>query len=86
MAVTPDGYADAVSDGRFVMPEERSMTFSSLLDVIEGKVGPHRKWELQTGSITFRQEVEPPERMYNLYARRTTYRQEVEPLDWRYNL
>ncbi|XP_030213205.1 bifunctional peptidase and (3S)-lysyl hydroxylase JMJD7 isoform X2 [Gadus morhua] len=38
VAVTPDGYADAVSDGRFVMPEERSMTFSSLLDVIEGKV------------------------------------------------
>lgn len=38
VAVTPNGYADAVSGDRFVMPEERRMTFSSVLDVIEGKV------------------------------------------------
>ncbi|XP_071750370.1 bifunctional peptidase and (3S)-lysyl hydroxylase JMJD7 isoform X1 [Centroberyx gerrardi] len=38
VAVTPNGYADAVSGDRFVMPEERHMTFSSLLDVMEGKV------------------------------------------------
>ncbi|XP_067099018.1 bifunctional peptidase and (3S)-lysyl hydroxylase JMJD7 isoform X2 [Osmerus mordax] len=38
VAVTPNGYADAVNGDRFVMPEERKMTFSSLLDVIEGKV------------------------------------------------
>lgn len=38
VAVTPNGYADAVYGDRFVMPEERHMTFSSLLDVIEGKV------------------------------------------------
>lgn len=38
VAVTPNGYADAVYGDRFVMPEERRMTFSSLLDVIEGKV------------------------------------------------
>lgn len=38
VAVTPNGYADAVLGDRFVMPEERQMTFSSLLDVIEGKV------------------------------------------------
>lgn len=38
VAVTPNGYADAVNQDRFVMPEERLMTFSSLLDVVEGKV------------------------------------------------
>ncbi|XP_076834808.1 bifunctional peptidase and (3S)-lysyl hydroxylase JMJD7 [Brachyhypopomus gauderio] len=37
VAVTPSGYADAVSGDRFVMPEERHMTFSSLLDIVEGK-------------------------------------------------
>ncbi|KAM4624684.1 bifunctional peptidase and (3S)-lysyl hydroxylase JMJD7 isoform 2-T3 [Polymixia lowei] len=37
VAVTPNGYADAVSGERFVMPEERQMSFSSLLDVLEGK-------------------------------------------------
>lgn len=37
VAVTPTGYADAVHGDRFVMPEERSMTFSALLDVLERK-------------------------------------------------
>lgn len=36
VAVTPNGYADAVSGDRFVMPEERRMSFSSLLDILEG--------------------------------------------------
>lgn len=38
VAVTPHGYADAVSGEHFVMPEERRMTFSSVLDIMEGKV------------------------------------------------
>ncbi|XP_074517745.1 bifunctional peptidase and (3S)-lysyl hydroxylase JMJD7 isoform X2 [Sebastes fasciatus] len=38
VAVTPNGFADAVNGDRFVMPEERRMSFSSVLDVIEGKV------------------------------------------------
>lgn len=38
VAVTPNGYADAVSGDRFVMPEERRMSFNEVLDVIEGKV------------------------------------------------
>ncbi|XP_060919797.1 bifunctional peptidase and (3S)-lysyl hydroxylase JMJD7 isoform X1 [Labrus mixtus] len=38
VSVTPNGYADAVSGDRFVMPEERKMTFSAVLDVIQGKV------------------------------------------------
>ncbi|KAK3562623.1 hypothetical protein QTP86_003349 [Hemibagrus guttatus] len=37
VAVTPNGYADAVNGDRFVMPEERQMTFSLLLDIIEGR-------------------------------------------------
>ncbi|KAM9294406.1 bifunctional peptidase and (3S)-lysyl hydroxylase JMJD7 [Gastrophryne carolinensis] len=37
VAVTPNGYADAVYKGKFVMPEERTMTFSVFLDVIEKK-------------------------------------------------
>ncbi|XP_017263005.1 bifunctional peptidase and (3S)-lysyl hydroxylase JMJD7 [Kryptolebias marmoratus] len=38
VAVTPNGYADAVAGDRFVMPEERQMSVSSVLDIIEGKV------------------------------------------------
>lgn len=38
VAVTPNGYADAVSGEYFVMPEERQMALSSVLDIIEGKV------------------------------------------------
>ncbi|XP_059208773.1 bifunctional peptidase and (3S)-lysyl hydroxylase JMJD7 [Centropristis striata] len=38
VAVTPNGYADAVNGDRFVMPEERRMSFSTVLDIIEGKV------------------------------------------------
>ncbi|KAM9328317.1 bifunctional peptidase and (3S)-lysyl hydroxylase JMJD7 [Pholidichthys leucotaenia] len=37
VAVTPNGYADAINGDRFVMPEERQMSFSSVLDIIEGK-------------------------------------------------
>lgn len=43
VAVTPNGYADAVSGDRFVMPEERQMTFSAVLDIIEGKVRRSRR-------------------------------------------
>ncbi|XP_067847318.1 bifunctional peptidase and (3S)-lysyl hydroxylase JMJD7 isoform X2 [Heptranchias perlo] len=37
VAVTPNGYADAVHQDRFVMPEERRMLFEDFLDVIERK-------------------------------------------------
>ncbi|XP_011662092.2 bifunctional peptidase and (3S)-lysyl hydroxylase JMJD7 [Strongylocentrotus purpuratus] len=36
VAVTPNGYADAVCGDHFVLPEEREMTFSSFLDIMEG--------------------------------------------------
>ncbi|XP_051000388.1 cytosolic phospholipase A2 beta isoform X1 [Acomys russatus] len=37
VAVTPDGYADAVRGDRFVMPAERHMPISHVLDVLEGQ-------------------------------------------------
>ena len=38
VAVTPNGFADAVVGNKFVMPEEREMKFSKFLDILEGKV------------------------------------------------
>ena len=38
VAVTPNGYADAVVGDKFVMPEERDMQFSKFLDILEGKI------------------------------------------------
>ncbi|KAM6459323.1 bifunctional peptidase and (3S)-lysyl hydroxylase JMJD7 [Liasis olivaceus] len=38
VAVTPNGYADAVYQDWFVMPEERHMPFSTFLDILEKKV------------------------------------------------
>ena len=35
VAVTPNGYADAITDGKFVMPEQRMMTVGSFLDILE---------------------------------------------------
>lgn len=32
---TPDGYADAIKDGLFVIPHEETMTMSRFLDVME---------------------------------------------------
>jgi len=37
VAVTPDGYADAVRSDRFVMPEERRMTLAEFLDKLYSK-------------------------------------------------
>ncbi|XP_072121170.1 bifunctional peptidase and (3S)-lysyl hydroxylase JMJD7 [Mobula birostris] len=37
VAVTPNGYADAVYRDRFVMPEERQMLFREFLDIVERK-------------------------------------------------
>ncbi|XP_029392407.1 bifunctional peptidase and (3S)-lysyl hydroxylase JMJD7 isoform X2 [Mus pahari] len=37
VAVTPDGYADAVRGDRFVMPAERRLPISRVLDVLEGR-------------------------------------------------
>lgn len=34
VAVTPNGYADAILDDKFMMPEERRMTMRKFLDII----------------------------------------------------
>ena len=36
VAVTPNGYADAICQNKFVMPEERQMTVRSFLEIIRG--------------------------------------------------
>lgn len=38
VAVTPNGYADAVFEDKFVMPEERKTKFSDFLDIIDKKL------------------------------------------------
>ena len=38
VSVTPNGLADAVYKGKFVMPEERKIPFSKVLDILEKKV------------------------------------------------
>ncbi|XP_062597221.1 bifunctional peptidase and (3S)-lysyl hydroxylase Jmjd7-like [Saccostrea cucullata] len=35
VAVTPNGYADAITEGKFIMPEERRMTMSEFLDIMD---------------------------------------------------
>lgn len=35
VAVTPNGYADAINSGSFVMPEERKIPFEKFLDILE---------------------------------------------------
>ncbi|XP_043841467.1 bifunctional peptidase and (3S)-lysyl hydroxylase JMJD7 isoform X3 [Dromiciops gliroides] len=37
VAVTPDGYADAVCGDRFVMPAERRLPLKAVIDVLEGR-------------------------------------------------
>ncbi|XP_028677523.2 bifunctional peptidase and (3S)-lysyl hydroxylase JMJD7 [Erpetoichthys calabaricus] len=47
VAVTPNGYADAVFQGRFVMPEERRMPFASFLDIVEQKCSANGVFYIQ---------------------------------------
>ena len=35
VTVTPNGYADAITDGKFVMPEERRMSMTQFLDIMD---------------------------------------------------
>ena len=35
VAITPNGYADAITGGKFVMPYEENMTFQEFIDIIE---------------------------------------------------
>ncbi|KAM4724631.1 bifunctional peptidase and (3S)-lysyl hydroxylase JMJD7 isoform 3-T3 [Anableps anableps] len=64
VAVTPNGYADAVMGDRFVMPEERQMNFSCMLDIIEGKVQKNGVFYVQKQCSNLLQEL--PELMDDL--------------------
>ena len=45
--MTPNGYADAVTDGKFVMPEERMMHMSDFLDIIENPASANGVFYIQ---------------------------------------
>ncbi|XP_064421152.1 bifunctional peptidase and (3S)-lysyl hydroxylase JMJD7 isoform X2 [Latimeria chalumnae] len=66
VAVTPNGYADAVYRDRFVMPEERRMAFSSILDILERKVKSHGVFYVQKQCSNLTEEL--PELMEDLEA------------------
>lgn len=34
VAVTPNGYADAIFDGKFMLPEEKKMTFDNFIQTL----------------------------------------------------
>ncbi|XP_029349597.1 bifunctional peptidase and (3S)-lysyl hydroxylase JMJD7 isoform X1 [Echeneis naucrates] len=57
VAVTPNGYADAVDGDRFVMPEERKMSLSAVLDIIEGKVQQRGVFYVQKQSSNLLEEL-----------------------------
>ena len=58
VAVTPNGYADAVLGSKFVMPEERRMAFSKFLDIIECKVAANGIFYVQKQNSNLKLEFE----------------------------
>lgn len=52
VAVTPNGLADAVNDGSFVLPEEREMTFADFLNNMEGETGDIYYIQKQNSNLT----------------------------------
>ncbi|XP_022340537.2 bifunctional peptidase and (3S)-lysyl hydroxylase Jmjd7-like isoform X2 [Crassostrea virginica] len=58
VAVTPNGYADAVTDGKFVMPEERRMTMADFLDILDHPVRQSGIFYIQKQNSNFTDEFE----------------------------
>ena len=56
VAVTPNGYADAVNKDRFVMPEERVMPFGRFLDILENREGQNGVFYVQKQNSNFTDE------------------------------
>ena len=56
VAVTPNGYADAVCDDRFVMPEERTMKMSNFLDIIQNPEQAKGVFYIQKQNSNFTEE------------------------------
>ena len=58
VAVTPNGYADAVTDGKFVMPEERRMTMADFLDILDHPARQSGIFYIQKQNSNFTDEFE----------------------------
>jgi len=56
VAVTPNGYADAVHEGLFVTPAERLMTISQFLDIIGNKTPVNGVVYIQKQNSNFTEE------------------------------
>ena len=58
MTVTPSGYADAVTEGKFVMGEDRNMKFASFLDILEKKTKANGIFYVQKQNSNFTEEFQ----------------------------
>ena len=56
VAVTPNGYADAIYKEKFVMPEERLMKFNQVLDIFEKKTHSNGVFYVQKQNSNFTDE------------------------------
>ena len=53
---TPNGYADAVTDGKFVKPAEKLMAFGNFLDIVEGNAKTNGVCYIQKQNSNFMDE------------------------------
>ena len=58
VSVTPNGYADAVYEGKFVMPDDRKMLFADFLDVLEKKTKAPGIFYVQKQNSNFTEEFQ----------------------------
>ncbi|XP_064604380.1 bifunctional peptidase and (3S)-lysyl hydroxylase Jmjd7-like [Liolophura sinensis] len=58
VAVTPNGYADAVNGNNFVMPEERRMILAEFLDIIEQPDSANGVFYIQKQNSNFTEEFD----------------------------
>ena len=71
VAVTPNGYADAIKGDKFVMPEEREMTVNTFLDVLLGS-----QRESSNGVFYIQKQNS------NLVDEFSSVMEDVKPFDW----
>ena len=57
VSVTPNGYADAITDGNFVMPLEESMTFEEFIHIIENPLNFNGVHYIQRQNSNLSQEM-----------------------------
>ncbi len=58
VSVTPNGYADAICENKFVMPEERRMQFSKFLDIMENRENYSGIFYVQKQNSNFTEEFQ----------------------------